>query len=205
MTDIRTNTALCTSCMHLLDVSDSEAKEWQCPVCSAYVTQRKKNSIAKTLAFTLTALILYIPANMLTIMTVETFAGDSPSTIIGGVIELFQNKMYFISAVVFVASFVVPLFKIFSLFYLLFSMKFHGRMSVRKKTILFHAIEFIGKWSMLDIYVITIMTGLVNMGFLIRISGGAGATFFAATVIFTMLASRSFDTRLIWDKEEDAI
>lgn len=203
MTDIKTNTALCEACLHLLDIEGSNEIAWKCPICSATVRQRKADSLIKTLAYTLTALFLYIPANMLPIMIISTFAGDSPSTIIGGVVELFNNKMYFIAIVVFIASFVVPLFKILSLFYLMYSLKYDDKFSVKKKTLLFHTVEVIGKWSMLDIYVITIMTGLVNMGFLVRIVGGAGATFFAATVIFTMLASRSFDTRLIWDKQEE--
>lgn len=201
MTDIEMNAALCLSCRHLIDMPDTDGGEIICPVCGSPVHQRRKNSLQKTLALTLTALFLYIPANVLPVMTIETFADTSANTILGGVGELFNNKMYFIAAVVFVASFVVPLFKIGSILYLLTALRVRDKLPNAAKTRLFHLIELIGKWSMLDIYVITIMAGLVNMGFLIQIKGGAGATFFAATVIATMLASKSFDTRLIWDKK----
>lgn len=199
MTDIEMNAALCLSCRQLIDAEEAEHDGLRCPVCGSTVHPRRKNSMEKTWALVITALMLYIPANILPVMSVETFADSSANTILGGVIELFGNKMYFIAAVVFVASFVVPLFKIGSIFYLLITIQARDSLSNSAKTRLFHLIELIGKWSMLDIYVITIMAGLVNMGFLIQIKGGAGATFFAATVIATMLASKSFDTRLIWD------
>ncbi|QAR34400.1 paraquat-inducible membrane protein A [Geovibrio thiophilus] len=201
MTDIEMNTALCLSCRQLIDASGAGTEGLRCPVCGSTVHPRRKNSLQKTWALTITALLLYIPANMLPVMSIETFADSSANTILGGVIELFENKMYFIAAVVFVASFIVPLFKLGSIFYLLTALRVKDRLTNSAKTRLFHLIEVIGKWSMLDIYVITIMAGLVNMGFLIQIKGGAGATFFAATVITTMLASKSFDTRLIWDKK----
>ncbi|MGE4497717.1 MAG: paraquat-inducible protein A [Deferribacterales bacterium] len=201
MTDKSINAALCLSCGQLTALSGLEEEGHRCPLCGSTVYQRRKNSLEKTWALTITALLFYIPANLLPVMSVETFAGSSASTILGGVSELFANRMYFIAAVVFVASFVVPLFKIGSLLYLLVTVQAKGGLSGSARTNLFHMIEIVGKWSMLDIYVITIMAGLVNMGFIIQIKGGTGAAFFAATVIATMLASRSFDTRLIWDKK----
>ena len=197
MNDLSVNSSLCTTCGSLLSNNKDGAA---CPVCGSRVWTRKVNSIQRTWALIITAFLTYIPANFLPIMTFDSFIGVSESTILGGVIELFQNDMYFIGAVVFSASFIVPLFKLFSLLYLLISMGRKDSLTQKSKIKLFHIIEVIGKWSMLDIYVITIMAGLVDMGLFIQIKGGAGATFFAATVIITMLASKSFDSRLIWDK-----
>jgi paraquat-inducible protein A len=200
MNDISLGKALCPSCKYLTDLSKAAGS---CPRCGASVRQRKKRSAEKTLALTITSLILYLPANMLPIMLVNSFGDVSSNTIIGGVIALVRHKMFFIATVVFVASFVVPLFKITVLLYLVFSLKRPDSLSLRKKTTLLHATEIIGKWSMLDIYVITVMGGLINFGFFMQINGGPGAIFFAAVVFFTMMASKSFDSRLLWDKQGD--
>ena len=201
MTDLEINAALCLSCKKLINAEKIEANGLVCPVCGCIVHQRKKNSIEKTWAFTLTAILFYIPANILPIMDIEMFSGASSNTILGGVRELLNNKMYFVGIIVFIASFIVPLFKIVTLLYLLITIKIRNRFTRRRKTVLYHIVEIIGKWSMLDVYVITIMAGLVNMGYIIKIKGDMGAVFFGATVVMTMLASKSFDTRLIWDKK----
>ncbi len=197
MTDLESGVILCSECGHL---TPSEADTDVCDCCGSTIHSRTKNSLSRTWALSITALILYIPANLYPIMDVQIMGDSSQNTILGGVIQFFQHKMYFICAVVFVASFVVPLFKLSALFYILLTMKKGRRLSNRRKTRLYSVVELIGKWSMLDVFVVCIMAGLINTGYFLKISAGAGIVYFASVVIITMLASNSFDTRLIWDK-----
>jgi paraquat-inducible protein A len=198
--DIQAHAVLCSTCGELIDRDSAENA--LCPVCNHKLHLRKKSSLQKTWALTIAALLLYIPANLLPVMSVDIFGDKTSNTILEGVVQFYEHKMYFIAIVVFTASFVVPLFKISALFYLLITINSERGLSKLKKTKLFHVIEYIGKWSMLDVFVVAIMAGLINTGYVINISGGLGIVFFAAVVILTMKASASFDTRLIWDTQE---
>lgn len=195
--DIDYEKVLCTACGTLSETSEGE--KHYCPVCSSSLHQRKKNSISRTWALTITAIILYIPANLFPVMTIEIFGDSTENTILQGVISFYEHGMYFICAVVFVASFVVPLFKIASLIYLMLTLKSGDKDSKIKKTKLYSLVVIIGKWSMLDVYVVAVMSGLIKTGYMANISGGIGIVFFCVVVICTMLATSSFDTRLIWD------
>jgi len=197
MTDVESGVILCTECGHL---TPSEEETDVCACCGSTIHSRTKNSLSRTWALCITALILYIPANLYPIMDVQIMGDSSQNTILGGVIQFFQHRMYFICAVVFVASFVVPLFKLSALFYILLTLKKGKSLSNRRKTRLYSIVELIGKWSMLDVFVVCIMAGLINTGYFLKISAGVGIVYFASVVIITMLASNSFDTRLIWDK-----
>lgn len=190
---------LCTTCGTLME--NSEDEHHLCPVCGSIVHQRKKNSISRTWALTAASIVLYIPANLLPVMDVQIFGDSTENTILQGVIQFYEHEMYFICAVVFVASFVVPIFKMAVLLYLLLTVHKGSRLSNMHKTRLCHILEYIGKWSMLDVYVVAVMAGLIKSGYMINITGGLGIVFFSAVVIMTMLASASFDTRLIWDKD----
>lgn len=193
--DIEMKSVLCESCGLLVRLPKGH-----CPRCESVLHQRKPGSLSRTLAFNLTALIMYLPANLMPILIMEKMGRDEPSTILGGIAELFSSGMWFIGLVVFVASVLVPIFKIMSIFYLLLSMKINVLLSEKMRLKLFHLIEFIGKWSMLDIYVVTILAGIVNIGFVLKVRGGPAAVPFAAVVVFTMFAAKAFDTRLLWDK-----
>jgi paraquat-inducible protein A len=197
--DLKADAALCATCGTLLQRDEGEMA---CPVCSSIVHPRLKNSIQQTWALTIASILLYIPANFLPIMDVSIMNDTSSNTILQGVVQFYQYKMYFICAVVFVASFVVPIFKMTALVYLLVSLKRKSRLSKLQRTRLYYIIEHIGKWSMLDVYVVAIMSGLIETGYLIDITGGPGIVFFGLVVVLTMLASARFDTRLIWDYEE---
>ena len=194
--DIDMHKILCTTCGTLLEPEDGEIN---CPVCGSCVAQRKKDSLARTWALTIASVILYVPANIFPVMDVQIFGDSTKNTIMQGVIQFYNHRMYFICAVVFVASFVVPVFKIGSLFYLLITLNRKSRLTKMQKTRLYGIVELIGKWSMLDVYVVAIMSGLVKTGYMVNITGGVGIVFFCSVVILTMLASASFDTRLIWD------
>jgi len=197
MTDIESGVILCKECGTLNRSEDDTA---QCSCCGGTIHRRTKDSLSRTWALCITALILYIPANLYPIMDVQIMGESSRNTILGGVIQFFQHGMYFICAVVFVASFVVPLFKLSALFYILLTLRKGRKLSNRRKTRLYSIVELIGKWSMLDVFVVCIMAGLINVGYLLKITAGVGIVYFASVVIITMLASNSFDTRLIWDK-----
>ncbi|MCL7462753.1 paraquat-inducible protein A [Pseudomonas sp. NW5] len=191
---------VCHECHQLNRPSPGQAP--RCRRCGAVLHARRPNSIARTWALLLTAALLYIPANLLPIMNVSLFGRDSPATIMGGVIELIHAGMLPIAAVVFVASILVPSFKLLGIALLLYSVQRHQVMSARQRIIMYRFIEWIGRWSMLDIFVIAILVALVRFGNLASIEAGAGALAFAAVVILTMLAAITFDPRLIWDNTD---
>ncbi len=192
---------ICTEC-HELNTQDPEADEQLCTRCGALVHARRPNSLTRTWALLITAAILYIPANLLPIMTVNSLGQGDPSTIMAGVIQLVQHGMYPIAAVVFIASILVPTFKLVGIGLLLFSVQRHQPLSARQRIVMYRFIEFIGRWSMLDIFVIAILVAVVNFGRLASVEANLGAAAFASVVILTMLAAVTFDPRLIWDNTE---
>ncbi|EKM97483.1 paraquat-inducible protein A [Stutzerimonas degradans] len=163
---------------------------------------RRPNSIVRTWALLLSAALLYLPANLLPIMTVRTLGNGTPDTIMSGVVTLARHGMYPIAAVVFVASILVPTFKLIGIAMLLISVQRHHAMSPRQRLLVFRFIEWIGRWSMLDIFVIAILVAIVNFGSLASVEAGTGAVAFASVVVLTMLAAITFDPRLIWDNTE---
>ena len=192
---------ICTEC-HELNRQDPDTDEQTCTRCGALVHARRPNSLMRTWALLITAAILYIPANLLPIMTVNSLGQGAPSTIMSGVIELVQHGMFPIAAVVFIASILVPTFKLVGIALLLFSVQRHQPLSARQRIIMYRFIEFIGRWSMLDIFVIAILVAVVNFGRLASVEANLGAAAFASVVILTMLAAVTFDPRLIWDNTE---
>ena len=192
---------ICGEC-HELNRQDPDTDEQTCTRCGAVVHARRPDSLMRTLALLLTSAILYIPANLLPIMTVNSLGQGSPSTIMAGVIELVQHGMIPIAAVVFVASILVPTFKLVGIALLLFSVQRHQPLSARQRIIMYRFIEFIGRWSMLDIFVIAILVAVVNFGRIASIEANLGAVAFASVVVITMLAAVTFDPRLIWDNTE---
>lgn len=192
---------VCTEC-HELNKQDAATQEQTCTRCGALVHARRPDSLVRTWALLITAAILYIPANMLPIMTVSSLGKGEPSTIMSGVIELAQHGMIPIAAVVFIASILVPTFKLVGIALLLFSVQRHQPLSARQRILMYRFIEFIGRWSMLDIFVIAILVAVVNFGRLASVEANPGAIAFACVVILTMLAAVTFDPRLIWDNTE---
>jgi paraquat-inducible protein A len=191
----------CLVCHKLIPAAETD--NVLCPRCGASVHSRVPQSLAKTWAYLLTSALLYVPANILPIMTVSGFGGGKADTIMSGVIALMTSGMIPIGLIVFVASIVVPLLKMVALLILLLSVHFKWQLSARHRTRLYRLTEFIGRWSMLDLYVIMIMIALVSFGAIASIETGPAATAFAAVVILTMLAAMSFDARLIWDASDD--
>ena len=192
---------ICTEC-HELNRQDPQTDEQTCTRCGALVHARRPDSLMRTWALLLTSAILYIPANLLPIMTISSLGQGSPSTIMAGVIELVQHGMIPIAAVVFIASILVPTFKLVGIALLLFSVQGRQPLSARQRIIMYRFIEFIGRWSMLDIFVIAILVAVVNFGRIASVEANLGAVAFASVVILTMLAAVTFDPRLIWDNTE---
>lgn len=192
---------ICHEC-HQLNRLQSDAGKQFCSRCGGRLHARRPNSLVRTWALLLTAAILYIPANLLPIMTVNSLGKGQSDTIMSGVIELVNYGMLPIAAVVFIASILVPTFKLVGIGLLLYSVQRHQPMSARQRILMYRFIEWIGRWSMLDIFVIAILVAVVNFGSLASIEPGAGAVAFASVVILTMLAALTFDPRLIWDNTD---
>jgi paraquat-inducible protein A len=176
----------------------------RCPRCGARLHLREPNSLQRTLALLATASLLYIPANVLPIMTTEQLGRATDSTIIGGVVVLIHHGDYPIAAVIFIASVLVPLSKLFALGWLCWSVSRRHPTSHHERTRLYRAAELVGKWSMTDVFVVAILVALIHLGGLLLITPGAAALAFGGVVIVTMLAAHSFDPRLIWDQLGDS-
>lgn len=184
--------------------ADGEGPELACPRCDQTLHSRKPNSLARTWAFLVTAVLIYVPANTLPIMNTRTLLEERQDTIMSGVFALWAAGSGELALVVFVASVVVPLSKIATLVVLLLSVHFRWPTGRRRRTRMFGMVEWIGQWSMLDIFVVVLMVALVQFSTLARIEPGAGAAAFGAVVVLTMLSAQSFDPRLIWDAAEEA-
>lgn len=191
----------CHSC-HYLCRRPQTSQAINCPRCGARLHLRKPNSLARTWALVLGAIIFYIPANLLPVTVVVSLGKAQADTIMSGVIYFIHSGMWPIALVIFVASVFVPMLKLLILILLLISVQRKSTWRQKDRTRLYRITEIIGRWSMVDIFVVTILVALVNLGALATISAGMGALFFGGVVVITMLAAMSFDPRLIWDTEE---
>ena len=191
----------CHSCHLLVRASDPGAI-MTCPRCGTRLRRRKPHSIHRTWALVIAAFVFYIPANVLPITTVISFGKGQSDTIMSGVIYFIHSGMWPIALVIFVASVFVPLLKLLILTFLLITVQRKSSWRKKDRTRLYRITEVIGRWSMVDIFVVTILVALVNLGALASIHARPGAVFFCAVVIITMFAAMSFDPRLIWDKGE---
>ncbi|MCP4340138.1 MAG: paraquat-inducible membrane protein A [Desulfobulbaceae bacterium] len=194
----------CHDC-HLLSrwPSLSSDQTAHCPRCGGALHQRKPNSIARTWALLIAAIILYIPANLLPMTITSAMGTVSEDTIMSGVIYFVQSGSWEIALVIFTASVFVPFMKFLILIYLLLSVQFKVIKRPKDRTVLYRITEAVGRWSMVDVYVVTILVALVKLGILADIEAGPAAIYFASVVVSTMVAAESFDPRLIWDVVEE--
>ena len=194
----------CSECAQLCRPPAEDATgKIHCARCGALLERRKQNSLARTWALVLAAAILYIPANVFPVLTIEILGKTESDTIFSGVVELFESGMWEIGALVFFASIFVPLGKLLGLTFLLISVHGKWRWQPRGRTIFYRTIETVGRWSMIDTFMISILVALVQLGALATIDPGVGATCFAGVVVITMFAAESFDSRIIWDVLEE--
>ncbi len=170
-----------------------------CRRCSHPLHRRKPNSVTRTWALLIAAGALYIPANSLSIMTVTRFGRGGPHTILGGVVQLFEDRLWPLAVVVLIASIFVPIAKIVGLCVMLVSTRRGSRGHLMGRARVFRVIAAIGRWSMIDVFAVSILVALVRMGSLANVVPEKGAMAFAAVVVLTMLATECFDPRIMWD------
>jgi len=175
-----------------------EVRYPRCPRCHAHLFERKPHSLGVTTALLVCAAALYVPANLLPVMYMRELLEDEKDTIMSGVLVLLHSA-WPIAVLVFVASIVVPLLKILSLGVLVFSAWIRSPRQRAQRSQLFRMVEFIGRWSMLDVYAMSLLVALVQIQSLAFVSVGWGALCFAAVVVLTQFAARTFDERLLWD------
>ena len=203
MTAARASLLSCHSCNLLSRISKPHGDAHAlCPRCGAPLHKRKTNSVSRTWALVIAAFIFYIPANVLPITVVTSLGKVQADTIMSGVIYFMLTGMWPIAAVIFIASVFVPLAKLFLLSFLLISVQRKWKWRPKDRTQLYRITEVVGRWSMVDIFVVTILVALVKLGGLATIEAGPAAVHFAAVVVITMFAAMSFDPRLIWDEME---
>lgn len=193
----------CHGCELVLRLPGHRARALRCPRCGARVHARKPASLARTWALLIAAYVFYVPAMALPITRITTLGLTQEDTILSGVIYFVQSGEWPIGAVIFVASVFVPVLKLAILTMLAVSVQRRWRWRPRDRTRLYRVTEFIGRWSMVDIYVVTLLVALVQVGAVAQIEAGPAAFYFAAVVVLTIFAANTFDPRLIWDALED--
>ena len=191
--------ASCQSCGKLSTVSNKF-----CRRCRAPLHLRKPYNIQKTLALLITALMFYIPANLYPIMATEQLGMIESANIVEGVIALWEMGWQPIAMVVFIASVIVPVTKFIILFWLCYSVRFNTHIDAAERAVLYRITEFIGRWSMVDVFVVAILVALIQLGSLLNVRPGIAALTFAISVVLTMIAAMTFDPRLLWDKLESS-
>ena len=173
----------------------------RCPRCLFALHERKPYSQQRTLAYLAAAVLLYIPANVLPVMGTASVLGRDEHTILGGIAELWHAGSWELAVIVFIASIAVPILKIASLVLLVVTAHFRSRWRQVERARLYRVLETVGHWSMLDVFVVVILVGMVRFGAFASVRPEAGLLAFGAVVIATMLAAASFDPRLIWPEE----
>jgi paraquat-inducible protein A len=188
---------LCLGCE--LVVAASGAGRQHCPRCGARLVPRRPRSLATTAAFTAAGYILYLPANVLPVLTITRFGRTDPYTILGGVRDLADAGLWPLALLVLFASILVPVLKLAGLTWFLIAIRSRSGRLLRERTILYRVIDFIGRWSNIDVFMISIVSALLQFGTLTTVDPGPGIASFAAVVVLTMVAARAFDPRLMWD------
>ena len=173
-----------------------------CSRCGTRLNLRKPQSLQRTWALVLTAYVLYVPANLYPVMYVGKLGHSEGDTILSGVQAMYAAGWWAIGSLIFFASITVPLAKLLILTFLLASIQLRSRWNPRERTFLYRIVEYIGRWSMLDMFVVSLTVALIQLGAVANVQPGPGATWFAGVVVITMLAAMSFDPRLIWDSLE---
>lgn len=193
-------TVACATCGLVQRVNEPPAGfAAECARCGGVILERRVAGPEVTAALTLAALILYIPANVYPILRMSYYGAYSENTVWDGVVALARQQEWLVAAVVFLASIVVPLVKLAVLFFLVASARAHSIRWQRLRTSLYRFIDVIGPWAMLDVFLLAILVALVKMGEIATVLPGPGLLAFAGVVILTIVASASFDPRLIWN------
>jgi len=174
-----------------------------CPRCGAVVVEHKVNTLSRTAAFSLAALMFYLPANIYPILQMELYGAHSENTVLDGCISLFQHGQRLVAVIVFLASLLIPFLKLLGLFYLVITTRFASRRRRLERTWIYRIIDVIGPWAMLDVFLLSILVALVKLGELATVLPGRGLFAFAAMVVLTILATTSFDPAQIWETPDE--
>jgi len=189
------------ACHHCGTVWRDAGEGEPCGRCRALLHSRKPDSLNRTLALLVTAAILYLPANLMPVMTTRSLFGENEDTILSGVIYFWLSGDWGLAVIIFIASFLVPLFKLSALLLMSVASQRRSAWARRERTQLYRIVERIGRWSMLDVFVVSLLAGLVQLENVAEITAGPGIASFGGVVVLTMLASISFDPRLAWDQD----
>ncbi|PUB19019.1 paraquat-inducible protein A [Yoonia sediminilitoris] len=187
------------ACRRCGQVHQSDAQF--CKRCDGRLESRDTQSLQKVWAWLIAGIIAFIPANVYPMLRTATLVEQSESTIVGGVVDLLHYGSYGIAIIVFVASIMIPVGKFMAIAYLAISVQTKSATHQHERHIAYEAVEFIGRWSMIDVFVVAILSALVQLNTIATINPGIAAVSFALSVIFTMLSAQSFDARLIWDAD----
>ena len=173
----------------------------RCGRCGAHLQSRDTGSLQRVWAWWVAGVMAYIPANLYPMLVTDTLVEHHASTIIGGAVEIAHHGSYGIAAIILIASVLIPMGKFIAIAYLALSARHGSRVRPGRRHHLYEIVEFIGRWSMIDVFVVAILSALVQLSSVAQITPGPAALTFAASVIFTMLSAQSFDSRLIWDRD----
>lgn len=188
----------CECCGLVSQARERSDETPRCPRCLYALHERKPYSVQRTWAYLVAAMLLYVPANVLPVMGTASVLGKFEHTILGGIVELWHSGSWELAAIVFIASIAVPILKMAALALLAFTAQRNSRWRQLERARLYRLLETVGHWSMLDVFVVVILVGMVRFGAFASVRPEAGLLAFGAVVIATMLASSSFDPRLIW-------
>jgi paraquat-inducible protein A len=192
--------ASCHDCGRLIPLAGDHD---HCPRCGGHIHLRKPDSLNRAWALLIASAILYVPANLLPITRTEALGNVQSDTIISGVIYFLHHGDWPLALVIFTASVAVPCLKILVLGFLLWTTQLRSTWRPLDRTRLYRITELVGRWSMVDVYVVTILVALVQLGLLAQVKAGPGAVYFALVVVLTMLAAEAYDPRLIWDAVDE--
>jgi paraquat-inducible protein A len=193
----------CECCGLVVSVPPGE-RRLRCPRCRKTLHLHNPKSLERTAALLLTAVVLYIPANLLPVMATSSVLGRDTHTLVGGILDLWTSGSWELSLIVFIASIAVPLLKIAALGLLAWTAQKRSRWRQRERAGLYRLVETVGHWSMLDVFVVVLLVGMVHFGVLASVEVEPGLLAFGAVVVATMLASACFDPRLIWPLPDEA-
>lgn len=172
-----------------------------CKRCEGRLRSRDADSLQKVWAWLIAGIIAYVPANLYPMLLTSTLVERSESTIIGGVVELVHHGSFGIAAIVFIASVMIPVGKFMAIMFLAISVQQRSSANRHERHKAYEVVEFIGRWSMIDVFVVAILSALVQLDTIATVNPGIAAVSFALSVIFTMLSAQAFDSRLIWDAD----
>jgi paraquat-inducible protein A len=195
----------CETCGLMQQVEKLEpGSRAECCRCMSIIGRRKINSLGRTAAFSLAALILYIPANIYPILRMNYYGAYSENTVWEGCVNLFKDGQWFVAGIVFLASILIPFFKLLGLFLLVITTKLRSARGRQQRTWIYKIIAVIGPWAMLDVFLLSVLVALVKLQQIATVLPGRGLLAFTGVVLLTILASASFDPRLIWEETEQA-